>query len=147
MTNWEGYEPQRKYYEKNKVWMKKFRRDLRKEVIEAYGSICACCGEYRWQFLTLDHPKGDGQKDRAKHRNITGQIYGWAKKNGFPKIYQLLCMNCNWVRRYDLCPHEMERLTKTQTEPKLAPANEQPGYLQPSDKQAENRLNTVKENS
>ena len=103
-------ESQRKYYSKNRNWYKDFRRKIREEVINAYGGKCICCGEAHWQFLTLDHPNGGGQEDRKKCMPITGAIYGWAKKNGFPNIYRILCMNCNWVRRFNgVCPHEEER--------------------------------------
>lgn len=96
-----------RYLAKKGDWFKRFRSELRQEVIKAYGGKCVCCGESHWQFLTLDHPNGDGQVDRAKHRKIMGQIYAWAKKNGYPPIYRVLCMNCNWVRRYNgICPHE-----------------------------------------
>ena len=99
---------QKKYYSSKKEWFREFRRNLRQEAIEAYGGKCVCCGESHWQFLTLDHPNGDGQKDRAKHRMVLGQLYGWVKKNGYPQgMYRVLCMNCNWVRRFGgKCPHD-----------------------------------------
>ena len=103
------YGAQQRHYERTREWVKKYRKELRKEVILAYGGKCVCCGETHWQFLTLDHPSGGGIADRAKYRNSTGQIYGWVKKNGYPPIYQVLCMNCNWVRRYDKCPHELDK--------------------------------------
>lgn len=104
----EGYARRnKKWREKNREWIKNFRRELRKEVINAYGGHCVCCGESNWEFLTLDHPNGNGQEDRAKHRLILGQLYGWCKKNNFPPGYQVLCMNCNWVRRFGgTCPHQ-----------------------------------------
>ena len=101
------YKSQRKYYEKKKMWFRKFRAELRREVVRAYGGKCVCCGEGHWEFLTIDHPNGDGQEDRAKHRMITGQLYGWLKKNGWPAGYRVLCMNCNWIRRFGgICPHK-----------------------------------------
>ena len=100
------YKYQQRYYEKNRQWRKKRRLEIRQRVVEAYGGKCICCDESHWQFLTLDHPEGDGQADRAKHHNTTDQLYGWVIKNGFPNNYRLLCMNCNWVRRYDTCPHQ-----------------------------------------
>ncbi len=105
----EKYSHQQKYYERTKSWHKRMRVALRQEVIAAYGGKCVCCGESHFQFLTLDHPHGNGQEDRKKYKNMTGQIYGWAKKNGYPDIYRVLCMNCNWVRRYDVCPHELDK--------------------------------------
>lgn len=105
---------------KDKVtgWAKRYRVSLRREIVEAYGGKCTCCGEHRWKFLTLDHPDGKGQEDRAKYRMQTGQLYAWVKSEGFPKgYYRLLCMNCNWVRRYDVCPHEEERRPDYKPEP------------------------------
>lgn len=95
---------------KVKSWARRYRTWLRKEVVKAYGGVCVCCGEHRWKFLTLDHPDGNGQKDREQHRMQVGQLYAWIKDQGYPKgYYRLLCMNCNWVRRYDVCPHEQEK--------------------------------------
>ena len=98
----------KRYYEKNRQWIKKFRKDLKLEVVTAYGGKCECCDESHWQFLTLDHVDGNGQTDRAKYRNVTGALYGWIKRNNFPKNgYRLLCMNCNWIRRFGgTCPHQ-----------------------------------------
>lgn len=108
--NWDAkYAAQKRYYLRNLENAKRYRMERRKQVIEAYGGKCVCCGETEWKFLTLDHPNGDGQQDRAKYRNATGQLFGWVIKNGFPKNYRLLCMNCNWVRRYDKCPHELDK--------------------------------------
>lgn len=110
----EKYTAQKKYAEKMKSWHKRMREKLRKEVLKAYGGQCVCCYEDHWQFLTLDHPNGGGQEDRDKYKNITGQIYAWAKKNNYPPIYRVLCMNCNWVRRYNVCPHEKENAIDNQ---------------------------------
>lgn len=100
------YKAQAKYYAKTNQWRKDRRVIKRKEVIVGYGGKCVCCGEAEWKFLTLDHPNSDGQKDRAKYRMQLDQLYGYVIANNFPKEYQLLCMNCNWVRRYDTCPHQ-----------------------------------------
>lgn len=110
-------EANKRYRDKNETWHKTYRRELRKKTLDAYGGKCVCCGEHRWQFLTIDHPKGDGQKDREPHRRIVGQFYGWLRKQGYPQgYYQVLCMNCNWVRRYDVCPHETEKDAPTSSE-------------------------------
>lgn len=87
-------------------------RELRAEVLRRYGGdppTCACCGEHRDEFLTVDHVDGDG----AEHRREIGQgqLYPWLKRNDWPEGFRVLCANCNWsrgVRGY--CPHERERL-------------------------------------
>jgi hypothetical protein len=80
-------------------------RAARLEGIAVYGGKCACCGEARPEFLTLDHINGrEGEPYR-----ITGQK-AWArlKARGWPKDnYQLLCFNCNCAKGiYGHCPHE-----------------------------------------
>jgi hypothetical protein len=79
---------------------------LRLEVFMAYGGVrCACCGETQSVFLTLDHIASDG----AEHRRRVGNgysVYRWAKKNGYPKLFQVLCWNCNEAKRIvGGCPH------------------------------------------
>lgn len=95
---------------KIKFSQKKYARDIRKNLIKAYGGCCVCCGEYRQAFLTIDHIFRDGKIDR---QNIgSGYVfYRHLEKLGYPKDrYRLLCMNCNFVQRYGApCPHEVER--------------------------------------
>lgn len=94
-------------------------RDLRRQLLEAYGNKCFCCGESRPVFLTLDHIANNGASER---RRINGQNSGcsngeWLslKKRGWPKDgYRLLCYNCNCGRHRNwqnpgICPHEEER--------------------------------------
>jgi len=85
-------------------------RRIKLAVILAYGSICACCGESNEAFLTLDHVEGGGNQ----HRKMNGSLnsWRWARANGFPKILQLSCMNCNQGRYINggVCPHQEMRL-------------------------------------
>ncbi len=76
------------------------------QVIQGYGNQCACCGENNSAFLTIDHINGGG----SAHRRTTGHFYRWLIKNNFPKDnLQLLCMNCNWAKRFlGQCPHQQE---------------------------------------
>ena len=86
---------------------KRANQKRRKEVIDAYGGKCSCCGETHVSFLTIDHMNNDG----AAHRRAIGPgyaIYIWLKKNDFPKQFQLLCWNCNCGRDKNggICPHK-----------------------------------------
>lgn len=91
-------------------------RQLRNEMLDAYGSICACCGESERLFLELDHVNGDG----AKHRAETGcrsstSMYRWLKKRDWPKKrFQLLCSNCNQGKKRNngICPHQERKTIK-----------------------------------
>ena len=90
-------------YERDKRKARRRRMVLRREVIEAYGGRCACCGETTIEFLELDHVHNDGKQDRAEN----GCTYKRAKALGFPDCYQILCSNCNHAKaRYGGCPHQ-----------------------------------------
>lgn len=71
-----------------------YRIDLKREIYDVYGGECKCgCNQYR--FLTIDHINNDG----ASHRRKIGfDIYNWLKSNNYPKEYQLLCYNCNYLK-------------------------------------------------
>ncbi len=88
---------------------KKLRLKTKKEVLEAYGNKCVCCGESNHEFLTIDHINNDGAKHR-KEQNLHGgfSIHAWLKRNNFPKDnFQILCWNCNCAKgHYGYCPHE-----------------------------------------
>lgn len=91
---------------------RQYRIRLKEKVFTHYGGRCACCGENRIEFLTLDHKNGGGNKHRAE---ISGRndarfaghhTYLWIKKNNFPPIFQVLCYNCNMATGvYGVCPH------------------------------------------
>src|SRR5215831_4733374 len=52
-------------------------RELRQELVAAYGGRCACCGVEGWQFLTLDHVDGDGTDHRASLKGVGNAVYRW----------------------------------------------------------------------
>ena len=83
------------------------------EVIDAYGGKCACCGETRKEFLTIDHVNGDGNKHK-KELGVTGSgFYRWLKQNNYPKGFQVLCFNCNCGKgSYSVCPHNNDIFEK-----------------------------------
>lgn len=82
----------------------KQQRRARREwlmILAAYGPRCACCGESRQQFLTLDHVNGDGAAERgARGTNlpVKRRLAALVKRGEIPTTYQLLCYNCNCAR-------------------------------------------------
>jgi len=93
-----------------RAYMKQYYKNLRAEVLAAYGGQCACCGENHVEFLNVDHVDGTGA---AHRRTVPGnRILQWLKLRGFPKDgFQLLCWNCNCAKGvYGRCPHESEPL-------------------------------------
>jgi hypothetical protein len=78
------------------------RRLLKAETMLAYGGTCACCGEEKLDFLSLDHISGDGAAERGGGRsgNAGSSFYSWLRASGFPgkNRYQVLCFNCNCAK-------------------------------------------------
>ena len=104
--------------------------ELKKNFLEMYGYVCACCGEGNPAFLTLDHVQNDGDADRTGEtiiiemtrrdgstyliphtkRRSTSQLWRAAIKEYRPDRYQILCFNCNFGRAKNngICPHDQE---------------------------------------
>lgn len=84
---------------------RKIRMDKKRELVyDHYGRSCACCGEFRKQFLTIDHIARDGSHHR---KTFHGLICDWLVRNGYPDGFQILCFNCNCGRERNngTCPH------------------------------------------
>lgn len=83
---------------------------LRTQTFNIYGGcFCACCGESRPLFLSLDHIEGNGNKHRKETGTAGGQkFYRHLRGLGYPPGYQVLCMNCNTgrYRNGGICPHK-----------------------------------------
>ncbi|KKM25987.1 hypothetical protein LCGC14_1589440 [marine sediment metagenome] len=79
------------------------RITVKVEVLTYYGKRnCACvtCGESRLACLSIDHINGNGCKERKRFgSNRYGyKFYLYLKKNNYPKGYQTLCMNCQFMK-------------------------------------------------
>jgi hypothetical protein len=109
-----------KYKESQKIWRQnnrdkcdQLRREeyhrLINEVIDAYGGKCACCGETRKEFLSIDHKKGGGSEHRREMGFTGSQFYYWLRQNNYPEEFQVLCFNCNCGKgTYSVSPHNKE---------------------------------------
>lgn len=88
-------------------------REQRELVLKHYGGVCACCGEDRYEFLSIDHVNGGGNAHRRSLSDSdAAQLVRWLRRNGMPEGYRVLCMNCNHaLGRYGYCPHEKSQLT------------------------------------
>lgn len=72
------------------------------EVLAHYSPDLRCieCGfDKHTSALSIDHINGDGCSHR---KEIGGQnMYYWIKQNNFPNNLQVLCMNCQFIKRYE----------------------------------------------
>ena len=91
-------------------WLRQRDRNqnFKAEVLTHYGGgKCACvkCGESRMACLSIDHIEGGGNKQRVGNLRASTTFYRWLKAEGYPKGYQTLCMNCQFVKRFDRGEH------------------------------------------
>ena len=97
----------------HKEYLKKLGADNRILVLSHYSNgimKCACCKEDTFEFLTIDHINNNGNIERKRINKKGFSFYCWLIKNGFPKGYQVLCMNCNWAKRVNgICPHKVNK--------------------------------------
>jgi len=112
------------WYQKNRDKCNQSQREkrhrLKNEVIDAYGGKCACCGETRKEYLSIDHVNGNGNKHKREiGAGNSEDLYRWLKQNDYPEGFQVLCFNCNMGKRnFSVCPHN-EEIFKKEFEAKL----------------------------
>ena len=81
---------------------KEYLRKLRLSVLEALGGKCVKCGFFDSRALQIDHINGGGskeRKDRNYKRNFNKNVIQSFLKG--ENKYQLLCANCNWIKRFE----------------------------------------------
>jgi hypothetical protein len=104
----------KKWQQKNRDKCNQLQREtnhrLRDEVIDAYGGECACCGETRREYLTIDHIDGNGNKQKREiGARTSDEFYRWLRQNNYPKGFQVLCLNCNMGKgTYSVCPYDKD---------------------------------------
>jgi len=63
---------------------------------------CVICSETRLPCLSIDHINGGGNEHRKQIGATAGHgFYEWLRKNNFPSGYQVLCMNCQFIKQYE----------------------------------------------
>ena len=85
--------------------------------LQAYGSVCRCCGESEPVFLTFDHIEGGGAQHRRDEPLVKKNIAKWLQQQNYPNGYQVLCFNCHKAKDagpkhlQGRCPHEYSTQT------------------------------------
>lgn len=63
------------------------------------GAYCVQCGFDDHRALNLDHIAGGGTQDRRESLG-SNTIYLRLKKDKYPEGFQVLCANCNSIKKY-----------------------------------------------
>ena len=83
---------------KTRAYAKAYCRNQRTKALQILGNKCVHCGNTDYRVLQIDHVDGGGTHERqviSTHgihdRIVKGHIQG----------YQLLCANCNWIKKWE----------------------------------------------
>jgi len=93
---------QKKNPEKVRAYYRKRYDKARMECLNYYSKgrfCCNLCGYNDIRALAIDHINGDGHEHRKEQQG--GKIVFWLRRNGFPNGFQILCHNCNWIKRLE----------------------------------------------
>ena len=64
------------------------------------GTMCCVrCGFSDIRALSIDHINGGGTKHRIELGRTGEAFYRWLRMNGYPEGYQVLCHNCQWIKK------------------------------------------------
>lgn len=89
--------------EKNKRDCKKYKLNQKQKIFELLGGEngvrCFRCGFEDIRALQIDHKFGGGLVEWKQVRQNRIALYKLIRAN--PIAYQLLCANCNWIKRFE----------------------------------------------
>jgi hypothetical protein len=91
-----------------------YNRALKLRVIKLLGGSCVRCGFADERALQLDHVDGGGCMDN-RSVNIRGRLLRILRGEGPP--IQLLCANCNWIKRFEQLEHGSSSSSHRPVEP------------------------------
>lgn len=72
---------------------------LRTQALFALGGRCTRCDNRDYRCLQLDHIHGGGKKDTRK--SYYRYLFIIHNTEEARKEFQILCANCNWIKRYE----------------------------------------------
>lgn len=89
-----------------KDYQKQYEKRIRLVALETLGGKCVSCGFNDKRALQIDHIEGGGSKER-KQLGFNGRFHKHVVQSFLNKEnkYQLLCANCNWIKRVERKEH------------------------------------------
>lgn len=88
-----------------------YRQRIKIEVFSHYsGSPPRCADPFGMhdepftdvRCLTLDHVDGSGARHREELQNLNKGLYTWILEHNFPEGFQVLCYNCQFVKKIEM---------------------------------------------
>ena len=87
----------------------KYHRKQRKAAIAFLGGSCVRCGFSDYRALQIDHINGGGKQE---HDLAGGRIGLWNRVLAGDSRYQLLCANCNCIKRVENREYKPRPITR-----------------------------------
>ena len=103
----------REYYRNNTIYRmtqladkKYYYKKSKLKLFFILGSQCVRCGFLDKRALQFDHIHGGGSKERKKFKGKKETYEYYAKNPELAiKTLQVLCANCNWIKRFENQEH------------------------------------------
>lgn len=99
------YEPREKsdpeYRERRNVERALWRDRRRQESLAHLGGCCVKCGMADQRALQIDHVQGGGSKELRSEDFKYSDYFKRLLSEPPGTTYQLLCANCNWIKRHE----------------------------------------------
>ncbi len=118
---WAQFEPERRHRqaEQTALWhqmhpdraralKRSYTQKIKLEVLAHYGNgklACVKCGFTDIRALSIDHVNGNGAQERKGLGKSGTAFYSHLKTQGYSEGYQTLCMNCQWIKRFENKEH------------------------------------------
>lgn len=83
---------------KTNIRQKELARNLRLAVLAFLGNKCKRCGFSDNRALQIDHVHGGGKQEL---KGLSREQYYHKVLADSEGLYQLLCANCNWIKRHE----------------------------------------------
>lgn len=114
----------KKQYQNKKM---RHRVQLRERLFKILGDKCVRCGFTDRRALQVDHKSGDGAAERRLFGTYWEKWYVYALQHLYK--YQLLCANCNWIKRFENKEGHVGDFYKSCEINKLEPAVTNPSII------------------
>jgi len=92
-----------------KVIRLQWKDTLKREVMAHYsgGPVPECkrCHYLDLRALTIDHIEGNGSAHRRELKGGGVRMYQWLKANNYPLGFQVLFMNCQFIKKCENVEH------------------------------------------
>jgi hypothetical protein len=87
--------------DEHREYQRDYMKKLRERLINSLGSECVRCGNTDIRCLQVDHIDGGGTKDYRSRITYNGSVFYAIHPEKIDNKLQVLCANCNWIKRYE----------------------------------------------